>query len=232
MSDPWDTPSTPAPRPSNRMQCDPKQPLPKLDPKEWAALGRDVAVAGRQMIDPLIDFGAAAAASERRRIEEGRRGLEEAVARSAREMEAKGLPQADMGVPKPIEDRFNARQNLELLKSQRYIAERAGDWARERKLAEQIAWLEYYLNTQSGGGQGASSGGGQSGQSGTGNVSTDGNDTPRSDGMQSETQGGAPLAPPPSHQAPAPTLGRGPIPQPDPPRRPPMTGGPYRTPGR
>ena len=248
--DPWDVPSDPRPKPSGGMRCDPKQPLPRLDPKEWAAIAADLVTAAKHALSPLARLLELGAAPWRGMTEEEVRARTEEIVRQ-REREGR-LPQhPGMGSPKPIDDRFQAREKLEFLKAQRYQAGQAGDSERYRQLSEQIAWLEYNLANQPGGGyttanqgdggqggatggQGGSSGGqggSTGGQSGGGQVSSEGNDRPRTDGMQGETQGGAPLAPPPGNQAPPPTHGRGPIPQPDLPRRP-HPGGPFRTPGR
>jgi hypothetical protein len=237
--DPWN-PSAPAPQPPGGMRCDPRRPLPRLDPKQWAAIAVDLAGAAKKAIDPfanLVDHGAAAFREEQRQRDEWfRQKTEEKL----REMEREGKlgPQTGAGSPKPIGDGWQARQTLEFLKAQRLNAEKAKDWSRYQKLSEQIAHLEWNLANQGGSGQGGSSGGqggagqgGSTGGQGGGQVPQEGNDRPRTDGMQSETPGGAPLAPPPGNQAPKPPLGTGPIPRPDPPRPPTgPPGGPHRTP--
>jgi hypothetical protein len=126
------------------------------------------------------------------------------------------------GSPGPrTEDPMVLQERLKFLSAQLENAQVVGDDERAATLAQQVAWLQYYLDLSAGGGAPSSSD----------PKATVPGDTPRSDGLQSERQGGAPLAPPPQNTGRPPVIGRGPLPTPDRPLPPPSPG-PYRMPGR
>lgn len=230
MSDPWDRPSAPsAPQPGNRMRCDPRQPLPKLDPKQWSDVALKVALAAKKVIvDPAIaGVDAVAAAAERERQQTDQM-IREAIERKRRENSAKGYPPEGprgdgMGTPKPIENRPLARERVEFLEAQLYNAQKTGDTERAQRVANELAWLKYDLQMADNPSNNNSSGNNSA-------TVPSGGDRPRSDGLQGENPGGAPLEPPPGNTAPPPP--RRPIPPPDRPRPAPHPGGPFRTPGR
>jgi hypothetical protein len=234
MSDPWDgAPASSGPSSSNRMRCDPKQPLPRLEPQALLALGASIATAARKMIDPAVGFVESVAAAAEREKQE----LLQRADRMARErLEWKrienakngwgpdGEPRPSMGAPNLVENPPLARERIELLRAQLHNAQTVGDKDAYLRISQELAWLQYNLQMSeptSGHGSGNSTGGG------TPAVPTEGTDRPRTDGLHGETQGGAPLAPPPENTAPAPR--RRPMPGPDsgPAKGPDL--GPYRT---
>ena len=140
-----------------------------------------------------------------------------------------------MGAPSDVEDRRASEEKLKFMYAQLQQAQRAGNAEVVKRLSGQIAWLEWNLQNTDRSGSNTenannSSGGGQSGTSPA--TTTESSDKVRRDGLQGESQGGAPLLPPPENIGRAPRNNPKNLPTPDHPDLNRGIGGPLRTPGR
>jgi hypothetical protein len=95
------------------MRCDPRQPLPKLDPKEFEAIVLKTAGAAKKMVDPLLDVVGAALQAQADRLKAEQAWADQYAAEHAdaysKEMEAKGgLPRQDSMGGQSFDDRYKA----------------------------------------------------------------------------------------------------------------------------